>query len=93
METICQYKQNAREITQTAIIIEKIHNCKDCPIRKIAIKQPQSIFAKLHAWHKNWWPGWTAHQVRAAANEGAADIQVSFQSAHPFQNTNLNHVL
>jgi len=52
-------------IARSAYVIEKVHNCADCPIRKLAIKQPHSIFARLHAWHRTWWPGWTAHQARA----------------------------
>jgi len=36
----------------------KLHKCADCPIRCKAMKQPHSIFARLHRWHMTWWPGW-----------------------------------
>lgn len=48
-------------------LIEKVHKCANCPIRKMGVKQPQSIFARLHSWHKSWWPGWKAHQVKTCA--------------------------
>jgi hypothetical protein len=48
-------------------LLEKVHNCADCPIREMGIKQPQSVFAKLHAWHMTWWPAWKAHQARTCA--------------------------
>lgn len=76
MENTKQYKSYPGDITQTAKIIEKIHRCSDCPIRKMAIKNTKSIFARLHNWHKTWWPGWKAHQTRAcafAAGTGAHD--------------------
>jgi hypothetical protein len=53
-------------------MIEKVHNCADCPIRKMAMKQPHSIFARLHAWHKTWWPAWKTHQARTCAYAAAA---------------------
>jgi hypothetical protein len=33
----------------------------------MGLKHPHSIFARLHAWHTTWWPGWKAHQARACA--------------------------
>jgi hypothetical protein len=33
----------------------------------MGMKRPHSIFARLHAWHTTWWPGWKAHQARACA--------------------------
>ena len=60
-------KSDLGNIPTSAFIIEKIHNCADCPIRKLAMKRPHSIFARLHAWHTTWWPGWKAHQARACA--------------------------
>ncbi len=36
----------------------KLHKCADCPIRCNAMKKPKSIFARIHRWHKTWWPGW-----------------------------------
>jgi hypothetical protein len=41
----------------------KQYHCSNCPIRKQAMKQPQSIFARIHRWHSHWWPGWKAYQV------------------------------
>jgi hypothetical protein len=50
-----------------ACAIAKVHNCADCPIRLLAVKQPQSVFARLHTWHMTWWPGWKAHKAFSAA--------------------------
>lgn len=51
-------------IAKLAFIIEKVHRCDECPIRKAAEKQPKSILGQLHNWHKKWWPAWKAHQER-----------------------------
>ncbi len=67
MENTAQINLKAEPLPWSAIIIEKMHRCSDCPIRKQAMRHPKSIFAKLHSWHKNWWPGWKAHQARACA--------------------------
>jgi hypothetical protein len=67
METKITLNSDPGNISTGAILIEKIHNCADCPIRKLAMKKPHSIFARLHAWHARWWPGWKAHQARACA--------------------------
>lgn len=64
METTIKFNPELGKIAMSAFIIEKIHSCEDCPIRKLAIKQPKSIFARIHMWHKTWWPGWKAHQAR-----------------------------
>jgi hypothetical protein len=64
MDTTQKFYLNSRIITRTGIMIDKVHNCADCPIRKAAAKRPGSLFAKMHNWHKNWWPGWQAHQTR-----------------------------
>ncbi len=52
------------------------YHCSNCPIRKRGMKQPKSIFARIHRWHSHWWPGWKAYQaflvatrVRAAATD------------------------
>ena len=50
METTIKFNPNPGNIAKSAFIIEKVHRCADCPIRKMAIKQPQSIFARLHRW-------------------------------------------
>lgn len=70
-------------ISKTAVIIDKVHSCADCPIRKSAAIQPHSIFARIHNWHKNWWPGWKAHQVKVcpiSAMQNAYAHQESSQS-------------
>ncbi len=67
MENTQRFNSNLVTIPKSAFVIEKVHRCADCPIRRLAIKQPRSVFARLHAWHKNWWPGWKAHQARACA--------------------------
>jgi len=68
--------KNTREFNpnlgKSALLIEKVHNCADCPIRKMAIKQTNSIFAKIHAWHITWWPGWKAYQARTCAFAASA---------------------
>ena len=74
MENTRQFNPDLGTIAWSAFVIEKVHRCADCPIRKAAIKRPHSIFAQLHAWHKTWWPGWKAHQARTcsfAARAGA----------------------
>lgn len=75
MENPTKFNPDFRNIPMSACIIEKIHNCADCPMRKMAMKQPHSIFARLHAWHATWWPGWKAHQARARALSAGARIQ------------------
>jgi hypothetical protein len=75
METTNPTNPNLGTITRSAFIIEKIHRCAECPIRKMAIKRPRSIFARLHAWHKTWWPAWKAHEERACAFRAMAETQ------------------
>jgi hypothetical protein len=65
METTQPFNPDLFTIPRSAFFIEKLHNCADCPIRKAAIARPHSIFARIHFWHKTWWPGWKAHQARA----------------------------
>jgi hypothetical protein len=66
MDTAIKLNPELGNIAMSAFIIEKIHRCEDCPIRMMAIKHPKSIFARIHMWHKTWWPGWKAHQARSA---------------------------
>jgi len=67
MENTNQLNSGLGIIPSSALVIEKVHRCADCPIRKLAIRQPHSVFARLHAWHRTWWPGWKAHQMRTCA--------------------------
>jgi len=67
MENTQRLNSNPVTIPDSAFFIEKVHRCADCPIRQLAIKHPKSVFARLHIWHKTWWPGWKAHQARACA--------------------------
>ncbi len=75
MENTIKFNPDLGNIARSAYIIEKIHNCADCPIRRLAMKRPRSIFARLHAWHTTWWPGWKAHQARACAFRTMAKTQ------------------
>jgi hypothetical protein len=72
MENTIKFNPDLGNIAMTAFLIEKVHNCADCPIRKLGMKRPHSIFARLHAWHTTWWPGWKAHQARACAYSNRA---------------------
>jgi len=40
----------------------KLHRCADCSIRCRAVAKPHSLFARIHRWHKTWWPGWKIYQ-------------------------------
>jgi hypothetical protein len=70
MEDTARFDSGLGTMPKSAFIIEKVHRCADCPIRRLAAKRPHSVFAGLHAWHKTWWPGWKAHQVRVCAPAG-----------------------
>jgi hypothetical protein len=67
MEDTRKLNHDLGTIGRSAFLIEKVHRCADCPIRQLAIKRPQSIFTRLHNWHRTWWPGWQAHQARSCA--------------------------
>ena len=67
METTRQFNPDGITIPKSAIFIDKLHSCTDCPIRRAAMKRPHSLFTRIHKWHKTWWPGWKAHQARACA--------------------------
>ena len=41
----------------------KLHPCASCSIRCKAIAKPHSLFARIHRWHKTWWPGWKIYQA------------------------------
>jgi hypothetical protein len=75
MENTQRFNPNLVTIPRSAFYIEKVHRCAECPIRQLATKHPRSVFAKIHSWHKTWWPGWKAHQARACSFAGKASIQ------------------
>jgi hypothetical protein len=64
METTRKSNFDLATIARSVLSIKKGHQCADCPILRMANKRPQSIFARLHTWHKTWWPGWKAHEAR-----------------------------
>jgi hypothetical protein len=66
MNNTRQFNRDFGTTARCAFYIEKVHRCEDCPIHHMAIKRPRSIFARLHRWHKTWWPGWKVHQSRHA---------------------------
>ncbi len=75
MEKSQQFNPNSVTISWSASVIEKVHTCEECPIRKLALKQPRSFFARMHAWHATWWPGWKSHQARKCAYRAMANVQ------------------
>ena len=54
METTIKFNPDLGNIAMSAFLIEKVHRCADCPIRKLGMKRPHSMFARLHAWHTTW---------------------------------------
>ncbi len=75
MENTRQDNHDLATISKSAFVIEKVHRCAECPIKRLAIKRPHSVFARIHSWHKTWWPGWKAHQARACAFASGAGTQ------------------
>jgi hypothetical protein len=75
MENAISINPNLATIPKSAHLIEKVHRCADCPIRQLAIKQPHSVFARLHIWHKTWWPGWKAYRSRVCAHAAGTDTK------------------
>jgi hypothetical protein len=73
MEITQQVKPNPVSIPRSAFLIEKVHKCADCPIRKLGAQKPHSVFARIHAWHHTWWPGWQAYRARACARAAGID--------------------
>jgi hypothetical protein len=67
MDNTQQLNPDLGTIAWSAFFIEKVHRCADCPIRRLGTKHPQSVFARIHSWHKTWWPGWMAHQAKTCA--------------------------
>ena len=75
MKTTNQNNPGIVTIPKSAIVIEKVHRCEHCPIRQMAMKQPRSVFARIHSWHKTWWPGWKAYQARTCSCTAGVGIQ------------------
>lgn len=75
MENTKAFNSESTFVARSAVLIDKVHRCADCPIRKLAIQRPRSIFARLHNWHKNWWPGWTAHHAPACPYAASVKTQ------------------
>jgi hypothetical protein len=73
MENTQVIKVNLVTIPRSAFLIEKVHKCADCPIRRLAAQKPHSVFARIHAWHHTWWPGWQAYRARACARAAGID--------------------
>jgi hypothetical protein len=46
--------------------------CENCPIRKKAEANPNSLFARLWRWHTTWCPGWKAYQKSLAEQKPAS---------------------
>ena len=36
--------------------------CENCPMRKRAEQNPNSILSKIWRWHTGWCPGWKEYQ-------------------------------
>ena len=72
MENALRFNPSLATMPKSAHLIEKVHSCAECPIRQLAIKHPKSVFARLHIWHKTWWPGWKAHQIGACISNAEA---------------------
>jgi hypothetical protein len=48
----------------------KVHPCSDCVLRRRAAAKPHSFLARLHCWHRTWWPGWKIYQAELRAHCG-----------------------
>jgi hypothetical protein len=56
-------KSSKNRINQIVASLISLHRCADCAIRCRAKAMPYSIFARIHRWHKTWWPGWKIYQA------------------------------
>jgi hypothetical protein len=56
--------------------IEKVHRCADCSIRCTAVAKPHSLFARIHRWHRTWWPGWKIYQAELRARDARATARI-----------------
>ncbi len=76
MENTQNFNPDFGTVSWSVQLIEKVHRCAECPIRKMAVKRPHSIFARIHGWHRTWWPAWKAHQMRTCPRAARAGVQV-----------------
>jgi hypothetical protein len=63
------------------VIVEtllKAHRCSDCAIRRRAAGRPQSVPARIHRWHKSWWPGWKIHQTELRTGAAGSTARTHF---------------
>ena len=51
--------------------VMKLHKCENCSIRCRGAAKPGSVAARIHRWHKNWWPGWKIYQAERHASSTA----------------------
>jgi len=74
MENAKQVNPGFGAVEQCGLFLDKLHSCADCPIRRMGMARPKSVFARIHAWHAAWWPGWKFYRARAraAASKGGA---------------------
>jgi tRNA-guanine family transglycosylase len=70
MENVQRFNPNLVTIPRSAFFIEKVHCCADCPIRRLAVKRPQSVFARLHTWHNLHFYQTLMQRMRRALVEG-----------------------
>jgi hypothetical protein len=40
------------------------------------MKRPHSIFARVHRWHRTWWPGWKIYTEELHADSARATANV-----------------
>jgi hypothetical protein len=48
--------------------VMKVHRCSDCVLRRRADAKPHSFLARIHHWHRTWWPGWKIYQAELRAH-------------------------
>ena len=47
--------------------------CEDCPMRRRAERNPNSLLSRLWRWHTTWCPGWKAYQAELARQRAEAE--------------------
>ncbi len=43
--------------------------CKNCPFRRLAEKNTDSLIYRLWRWHTGWCPGWKAYQKKGSSQQ------------------------